>query len=439
MSTAHFSFENSLGNLRDRLLAFTREYTHCAFLDSHFDSAAVVPLTGIHYDLLVAVGSTDTFTASADGLDGLDYFIDRSKGKWVFGHLSYDVKNGIEKLSTNKKNRIGFEEICFFVPETVIAVQGSRVSIYAQDPEKIWNMIQEHSLPEFATVSKVQLNPRISRKEYLDAVTQVIRHIIRGDIYELNYCHEYYSDNADIDPLSVFKQLSRISPNPFSGYYRNGESHLMCASPERFLNKTGSKILSQPIKGTARRDSDSETDGMLKRSLQEDAKERSENVMIVDLVRNDLSRVAERGSVKVEELFGVYTFPGAHQMISSVSCSLNEDVLFSDIIKAAFPMGSMTGAPKVRAMQLIDELEQMRRGLFSGSIGFISPEGDFDFNVVIRNIQYNAGTGYLSVMAGGAITAASDPAKEYDETILKLSPQFRVLGYDHLKQVDGHA
>jgi para-aminobenzoate synthetase component 1 len=281
---------------------------------------------------------------------------------------------------------------------------------------------------EVTAANLLTLRPRMKQETYLAAVEKALKHIQRGDIYEMNVCHEFFSNDVELDPVQTAKRLFAISPNPFSCYYRNGNSHLICASPERFLKRSGNILLSQPIKGTAPRHKDKETDRDLKAALSADPKERSENVMIVDLVRNDLSRVAVRATVKVDELFGVYTFPGAHQMISTVSCSVSPAASFTDIIRATFPMGSMTGAPKIRAMQIIDDLETARRGLFSGAVGYVDPEGDFDLNVVIRNIQYNQTEKYISVMAGGAITAGSDPEKEYRETLVKLSPQFSALG-----------
>ena len=224
-------------------------------------------------------------------------------------------------------------------------------------------------------------------------------------------------------------QLGEISPNPFSAFYRLDDKYLMCASPERFLKRTGNHIISQPIKGTAKRVlADVEQDALSKAGLLHNEKERSENVMIVDLVRNDLSKVCVEGSVRVEELFEVLSFPQVHQMISTVGCELVENILFTDIIKATFPMGSMTGAPKKRVMELIEQYEGTKRGLFSGSVGYIKPDGDFDFNVVIRSILYNSSSNYLSVQAGSAITFACIPEREYEECLMKVEGMRKVLG-----------
>ena len=267
----------------------------------------------------------------------------------------------------------------------------------------------------------------MSKEQYLKCVYEIKKHIQRGDIYEMNYCVEFFAENTEIAPIQVYTNLNSISQTPFSCFYRNDTQYLMCASPERFIKKEGTKIISQPIKGTRKRGETAHEDQKLKQDLLEDAKERSENVMIVDLVRNDLSRSAKRGTVRVEELFGVYSFKQVHQLISTVSAELKEEIHFVDAIKNAFPMGSMTGAPKVRAMQLIEEFENTKRGLYSGAVGYISPSGDFDFNVVIRSILYSEQSKSVSFMVGSAITANSDAEKENEECLLKAEAMFQVL------------
>ena len=253
------------------------------------------------------------------------------------------------------------------------------------------------------------------------------QHILRGDCYEINFCQEFFAKKTIIDPVATYKKLSAVSPNPFSALYKMNDQWLICASPERFLKKQGTKILSQPIKGTSKRIDNSEKDKLSKDELFNSAKDRSENVMVVDLVRNDLSKLCKEGTVQVDELYGVYSFPQVHQMISTISGELKADISFSTIVKAAFPMGSMTGAPKQRAVTLIEKYEQTKRGIFSGALGYISPEGDFDFNVVIRSIMYNAATAYLSFQTGSGITFYSDPEKEWEECLLKATAIKTVL------------
>jgi para-aminobenzoate synthetase component 1 len=245
------------------------------------------------------------------------------------------------------------------------------------------------------------------------------QHIQSGDIYEINFCQEFFSEATQFNPLETYINLKQFSPTPFSAYYRSNHHYLICASPERFLMKKGNEVISQPIKGTIKRGTDIVEDEKLKKQLKNDEKERAENIMIVDLVRNDLSRIAKEGSVKVNELCKIYSYPQLHQMISTISAKVDKQLDFTEIIKACFPMGSMTGAPKIKAMELIEKYESFKRGLFSGSVGYITPEGDFDFNVVIRSLFYNSVNHYLSFMVGSAITAKSDPEKEYEECLLK--------------------
>ncbi|MFC2104842.1 anthranilate synthase component I family protein, partial [Bacteroidota bacterium] len=233
--------------------------------------------------------------------------------------------------------------------------------------------------------------------------------------------------NSVIDPLKTFIGFNEISPAPFSCYYKLDDKYLLSASPERFIKKSNNKIISQPIKGTIKRSLDNKNDLKLKTELFNDPKERAENVMIVDLVRNDLSRTANKASVKVEELFGIYSFKQVHQMISTVVSEVNNDINIIDVIKNAFPMGSMTGAPKVRAMRLIEQYEKTKRGLYSGSVGYITPDNNFDFNVVIRSILYNQSKNYVSFTVGGAITSLADPDKEYEECMVKAEAMLKVF------------
>jgi para-aminobenzoate synthetase component 1 len=266
----------------------------------------------------------------------------------------------------------------------------------------------------------VDMQQRLSRDQYLDAVQTLKKHIARGDCYEINFCQEFFVDNIRLDPVQAYQRLARVSPNPFSAYYHNGDAYLLCASPERYLKKSGSLVISQPIKGTIARAAGA-SDELQKSKLLQNPKERSENVMIVDLVRNDLSKICRQGSVVADELFGIYTFPQVHQMISTIRGVLRPEIGFTEILQASFPMGSMTGAPKRKVMELIDRYEAGRRGLYSGALGYIDPSGDFDFNVVIRSILYNQSTGYLSFPAGSAITHHSDPGQEYEECLLKAA------------------
>ena len=272
------------------------------------------------------------------------------------------------------------------------------------------------------------LKQRISKENYLANIEKIKNHILEGDVYELNYCMEFFDDKANINPTEIYQKLKAKSPVPFGAYLKYFDQYLICASPERFICKKNNQLISQPIKGTVKRNLlDEEKDNELKASLLNSEKERAENLMIVDLVRNDLAHSSKTGSVKVDELFGIYSFQQVHQMISTVSSTINENINPIDAIKNAFPMGSMTGAPKVMAMELIEQYEQTKRGLYSGAVGYFTPEGNFDFNVVIRSIQYNKANHYLNIMVGGAITFDSIAEQEYEECLLKAQATMQSL------------
>jgi para-aminobenzoate synthetase component 1 len=388
----------------------------------------------LQYDMLVGVGALTLLPSSEDSLAALANYQEEKKD-WLFGYLSYDLKNELEDLSSANDDHLCFPTTHFFQPEWVFVVKGSEVHIYfpaekqRSEMHQVFGQIMRYQEKSFASLVP-SIQPRISQEEYLSAVRALQEHIQRGDIYEVNFCQEFYAEGAVLHPSAIFQKLYQISRPPFAAYYRLGKQHLMCASPERYLKKIGDKLISQPIKGTAKRGASRAEDEQLKEALFNCPKERSENVMIVDLVRNDLSRTAAMNSVEVEELFGVYTFPQVHQLISTITSELKEGVHWSEAIRHSFPMGSMTGAPKIRAMQLIEQYESSKRGLYSGAVGYITPEGDFDFNVVIRSILYNADKQYASFMVGGAITAQALAEKEYEECMIKAKAMFQVLGHD---------
>lgn len=339
----------------------------------------------------------------------------------------------MENLASSNLDSIGFPALHFFRPRWVLIFHDDYILVEfdsksdseAATIEHIKQLTEKYK--EKKNTPPPVLNARVSKEQYISNVVKIQNHIQRGDIYEMNYCVEFFSENSDISPAHVYNELNQVSPMPFSCFYHLGEHYLMCASPERFLAKRGNKIISQPIKGTAKRGQNEEDDKRIIEELRNNPKEQSENVMIVDLVRNDLSRTAAKGSVKVEELFGIYTFRQLHQMISTVSSELEEGLKGLEALSAAFPMGSMTGAPKIRAMQLIEEFESTKRGLYSGAVGYFDPEGDFDFNVVIRSVQYNVKNNYLNFMVGSAITISSDPEFEYTECLLKANGMMKAL------------
>lgn len=358
---------------------------------------------------------------------------DGLQNDWLFGFFGYDLKNETERLASGHFDGIGLPDLGFFQPETVVGIRGNALEIQAigREPEVVYAEIRaaKHQ-PEYPENVPVELKPRWPKAEYLQAVEAIRQHIVEGDLYEMNLCQEFFAENAAIDPVATFERLNGIGKAPFSTFMRWRDRYLLSASPERFLKKEGLKLISQPIKGTRKRSG--HNDDEMRRELAGSEKDRAENVMIVDLVRNDLARNCEPGSVRVEELFGIYTFETVHQMISTITGTLRALEVMNDpndltALRDAFPPGSMTGAPKVMAMELIERYEQTRRGLYSGAVGYFDPEGDFDFNVVIRSILYNAANRYVSVQVGGAIVFDSVPEQEYEECLVKADAMLRAL------------
>ncbi len=396
------------------------------------DSNGYEGIVGNEHDCLLAVGASSELVNihEAGAFDSLKSFVDDKKD-WLFGYLSYDLKNDVEpRLTSNNFDGIGFPALHFFQPEVVIEITSETAKIHSlhESPASIFQTINKALPPNSQLKTQnSKLLSRILRPDYLDTVKTIREHILRGDIYEMNFCQEFYAENYQLDPPATFRKLNSLGKAPFSTYYRLHDRYLHCASPERFLKKTGQKLLSQPIKGTMRRGKTINEDTELRQQLYYSPKDRSENVMIVDLVRNDLARSCRAGTVQVEELFGVYQFEQVFQLISTVTGELEPGVHPVDTIRRAFPMGSMTGAPKVRSMELIEAYEQTKRGLYSGAVGYFSPQGNFDFNVVIRSILYNSSNSYLSFQAGGAIVFDSVSELEYEECLLKAQGMFKVL------------
>lgn len=405
------------------MLDWSNQFNICCLLDNHQYLSRYNSV-----ECLLAVEAVTVLDATAEALTQVKIFQEKIND-WIFGHVSYDFKNQLEPLSSNHPDHIGFPEIFFFQPETVIQLSQKEVEIstLSGNPEAIYSAILQWQ-SAITPSSPIIVQPKISKEEYLSIIQQLKKHIQYGDCYEINFCQEFFSDNTSIDPVTTYQQLTQLSPSPFACYYKLHNKYLMCASPERYIKKTGSHLIAQPIKGTVRRDLiNNATDELLQLQLKESAKETSEHVMIVDLMRNDFSKICIEGSVCVEELFGIYSFPQVFQMISTIAGELKKEISFTEVLKATFPMGSMTGAPKRKVMELIEEYEKTRRGLYSGCVGYISPNKDFDFNVVIRSILYNASNQYVSYQVGSAITFNSNAEKEYEECLLKAEAIRKVL------------
>jgi len=407
-----------------KALHWANKFDTACYLDSN-----EYPSNYSKFECLIAAGAEEELiTNCGSALSQIDAFV-KNQDRIIPGFLSYDLKNELEVLESKNPDYLHFPDAYFFKPQYLITISGKKAEISSENPRDIWEEIDRIHLRETTLSFKGSVAQRFSRAEYIDTVKKLQEHIQKGDIYEVTLCQEFYAEEVSFDPLVAFIALNRISPTPFASFFKQDNHYILSATPERYIAKRGNTLLSQPIKGTARRSVDKEEDEKNKQSLAQSEKERSENVMIVDLVRNDLTRCALPGTVQVDELFGVYSFTQVHQLISTISCQLAPEQTFSNILKATFPMGSMTGAPKIRAMQLIEQYERSKRGIYSGSVGYIQPNGDFDFNVIIRSMLFNATTKYLSFQVGGAITAKSNPEEEYEECLLKAKAIGQVLRF----------
>ena len=417
---------------KNQLRLWSQQFREVLWLDSN-------TYTQIHssYDAILAV---DAFTSiQTDFVDAFNKLKEYQSltNDWIFGYLTYDLKNTIEPLKSENFDGLNFPDLCFFQPKKIFLIKGNQVEI------QYLNMVDDEIEADLESIEKaeefypnhdenvidnpIKIKMRITKDAYFEKVKTMLAHIYRGDIYEANFCQEFYAEDTQINPLAIYNNLNAISKPPFATFLKLNDKYLLSASPERYLKKTGQTVISQPIKGTAKRSKNTDEDNLLKKQLVSDIKERSENIMIVDLVRNDLSKTAIKGSVHVSELCKIYSFEQVHQMISTIQSTVSVNTNPIDIIESTFPMGSMTGAPKISAMRIIENLEETKRGLYSGAVGYFTPHGDLDFNVVIRSILYNETNQYISYSVGGAITAKSNPLNEYEECLVKAKAMRDVL------------
>ena len=411
---------------KQELLSWSQQFREVVFLDSN-----EYPQKYYNYDCVLAVDAfTSIKTDYHNAFEDLKQYQQTTKD-WLFGYLTYDLKNDTESLQSRNYDGLEFPDLFFFQPKKLFLLKGNQLEMH------YLNMCDDEIECDFESLLKqtettteifepLNIQQRISKEFYLEKVSKMLDYINKGDIYEANFCMEFFAE-GEINPISKFQRLNEISKPPFAVYFKNNKHFLLSASPERYLKKEGIKIISQPIKGTAKRFLDAKEDEIAKQKLALDLKERSENIMITDLVRNDLSRTAQKGSVQVEELCGIYSFLQVHQMISTVTSLIDNQYSVIEVIKNSYPMGSMTGAPKISALKIIEELEETKRSLYSGAVGYFTPNGDFDFNVVIRSILYNQENQYVSFSVGSAITSKSIPEKEYEECLLKANAMLNVL------------
>ena len=424
------SIFKSISNSRlfkQQLLSWSQQFREIIYLDSND-----YPQAYSSYDCVVAADAfTSIKTDFHNAFEDLKQYQQTTKD-WLFGYLSYDLKNSTELLVSENFDGLDFPDLFFFQPKKLFLLKGNQLEIQylnCCDDELDFDFeeILESKISKSDDDKKVVIQQRILKEDYIDKVSKILEHIHRGDIYEANFCMEFFAENTIINPFEKFLKLNNISQTPFAVFFKNNKQLLLSATPERYLRKEGESIISQPIKGTSKRFLDSIQDEKSRNDLAVNPKERSENIMITDLVRNDLSKTAQKGTVEVKELCGVYSFLQVHQMITTITSKLDAQYVPVDVIKTTFPMGSMTGAPKIEAMKIIEELEETKRGLYSGAVGYFTPNGDFDFNVVIRSILYNQEKKYVSFSVGSAITSQSIPEKEYEECLLKAKAMREVL------------
>ncbi len=427
-----------LNNYKDfaaKAKSYASQFQPCAILDS----CEIKPqLDKGNYKLVIGYSGKKLKVSEVNQIDSL-YSVWEKNKSWIFGVLGYNLKNEIEKLSSDNTNCFGWPNLSFFSPETVITVNwNDELKILGVNSDTIFNTINNFkAFQEFDNTINCGsiLNSDFNSEGHKDIILEIKDEIINGNVYELNFCSRFLYDKISLkNPYQLYEELIKISPAPFSCYLSLGNKYVLSASPERYLKKDDTSLISQPIKGTRPRGKTIAEDETFQMDLESNLKDRAENVMIVDLVRNDMARIAKAGSVKVEELFGLYSYSHVHQLVSTVSSLLSENNTWCDAIKATFPMGSMTGAPKIASMKWIEKFEMSNREWYSGGFGYIDPNGNMDFNVLIRSIFYDSHIQKLAYYAGGAITIDSECEQEYHEMIVKAEAMNYLLT-KHIKNM----
>lgn len=417
--------------IKNQLIQWGNQFEHVVWLDSN-----AYPDSDKTYEAILAVDASKVFQSdSPDALNELKEYRKANKD-WLFGYLSFNAgaTTNPQQNTDREENLLEFPKLSFFHPRKIFFIKEDSIEIhYASDKESEieadWKAINDVKVQDYLqNKPNLQVASRLSKPEYLDKIQEIQAYIEQERITEINFCQEFYAHAKLENPLAVYQHLNEISKTPFASYVRMEEKHVLCASPERYLSNTDGRIKSQPIKGTAKRKEKTLEDRKIRLSLETDEKEVTENVIITEMIVDELYEVAEEGSVQITELCKAYSFKQVHQLISTIVCQLKPELDGVDAIKATYPMGSMTGIPKNNTLEIIDAIENFDRGLYSGGIGYFAPNDDFDFNVVIRSILYNAKNEYVSFAAGGAITALSNPENEYEEVKLKVKAMEQVLG-----------
>ena len=401
----------TLDTVKTQLLRWASQFSYCLFLDN---CESEVDRYG-QYEVLVGIGKQGAAIQHFEEMEAVH-------NQWIMGGLPYELRHRFEPSLMREEGRPERPEVAFFVPETVISIRRGASELVIEGPEnEVEKWIFSPPLPIIHPSSNIppDFSSNFTQTEYLAAVDHIRDHIREGDFYELNLSQRFIAPYELEDPVNLFRRLTALSPVPFAAFFKFEEQYLLCASPERFLQLTDDRLLTQPIKGTAARGQTLAEDKALREQLYYSPKERGENVMIVDLCRNDLYRSCHTNSVAVPHLFEIQPYPTLFQMVSTIVGEKRADISVPEVLSHTFPAGSMTGAPKVMSMEMIDRYERINRGLYAGSVGYFAPSGDFDLNVVIRSLMYDDMEKQLSYHVGGAITYDSNPQAEYEETLLK--------------------
>lgn len=431
MRVKHEINVTDIHSIKEQLLQWADSFEQVVWLDSN-----AYPNNDNKYEAVLAVDADRIFqTDSKEGLNELKEYR-KSNKDWLFGYLSFDAGRTINSTKENNRasDSLQFSKLSFFHPKKVFLLKEGSVEIhYSSDIENEietdWKVIRELAVEEIPLVfPDLKINARLSKQEYFDKFQKIQAYIEQGEISEINFCQEFYASATLENPLAVYQHLNEISKPPFAAYLRMNDKYVLCASPERYLSNTNGKLKTQPIKGTAKRKENVEEDELARKALEEDRKEILENTITTEMIVEELQAIAKKGSVQITELCKTYTFKQVHQLISTIVCDLKPELHPVDAISGTYPMGSMTGIPKENSLAIIEELENFNRSLYSGSIGYFTPKDDFDFNVVIRSILYNAKNKYVSFSAGGAITALANPESEYKECLVKVKAMEEVLG-----------
>ncbi len=393
-----------LEDLKEKWLDIVSQYEVCLYLDSNRDTQDRYT----RYECIATAGLQDKCEIFSDWQPAFN-FVKQNKGKWIFFAFAYEAYNAPLSLPYKPYTQ----------PTAVLWTPKYWITLSKNEE------IQSNNLPFFEQkvsdlekpVHCIELQPVWTREDYFSRFNKVIHHIREGDVYELNLCQLFMANVPELNTLAVFKKIQNQTKMPYSAYWKYAPYTVMSTSPERMVALRKDTLIAQPMKGTQRKTSENDTKSKV--LLQQSLKNRAENVMITDLMRNDLAKSCITGSIEVEHLFEVLDYGNVYQMISTIKGTILPEYHFLHAFYNVFPAGSMTGAPKKRSVQIIQELENSPRGWFSGSIGYISPFQEADSNVLIRSLCYNSDSQELLLHTGGAVVYHSDAVQEYEETLLK--------------------